>query len=151
MKKWQAALLAAVLTAGLTGCGKGEAEDAVTAFELAHFDGVSEDGRIDSAYFYRNEFTLYGGDAQILYVSEEQSPEYGGYYYLYNSGSDGVILQNVGGEDPHRSVISCFRSRDLNDWSRCGAVDNGFAVRFENDEWPVGNCWAPETVYNHLP
>ena len=106
MKKWQAALLAAVLTAGLTGCGKGEAEDAVTAFELAHFDGVSEDGRIDSAYFYRNEFTLYGGDAQILYVSEEQSPEYGGYYYLYNSGSDGVILQNVGGEDPHRSVIS---------------------------------------------
>lgn len=148
MKKWQAALLAAVLTAGLTGCGKGEAEDAVTAFELAHFDGVSEDGRIDSAYFYRNEFTLYGGDAQILYVSEEQSPEYGGYYYLYNSGSDGVILQNVGGEDPHRSVISCFRSRDLNDWSRCGAVDNGFAVRFENDEWPVGNCWAPETVYN---
>lgn len=148
MKRWQAALLAAALTGLLTGCGGTETGGAVTAFELAHFDGVSEDGKIDSAYFYRNEFTLYGGDAQILYVSEEQSAEYGGYYYLYNSGSDGVILQNVEGEDPHRSVISCFRSRDLNDWTRCGAVDNGFAVRFENDEWPVGNCWAPETVFN---
>ncbi|MDE7353125.1 MAG: family 43 glycosylhydrolase [Acetatifactor sp.] len=149
MKKWQTALLAAALAAGLTGCARTtDTEGGVTAFELAHFDGVSEDGSMDSAYFYKNEFTLYGGDAQILYVSEEQSAEYGGYYYMYNSGSDGVILQNVEGEDPHRSVISCFRSRDLNDWTRCGAVDNGFAVRFEMDEWPVGNCWAPETVYN---
>lgn len=161
MKRWRKTLLAALLilstAAGLTACARpgGAQEQAeaalqepVTAFALDHFDGVAGDGAMDSAYFYKNEFTLYGGDAQILYVSEEQSAEYGGYYYMYNSGSDGVILQNVGGEDPHRSVISCFRSRDLNDWERCGAVDNGFAVRFENDEWPVGNCWAPETVYN---
>lgn len=121
--------------------------DGITAFELSHFNGIGEDDAMDSAYFYKNEFTLYGGDSQVIYVSEEQSAEYGGYYYMYNSGSDGVILQNVGGEDPHKSVISCFRSKDLNDWTRCGAVDNGFAVRFENDEWPIGNCWAPETVY----
>ena len=130
----------------LLGADNGMEE--ITAFELSHFNGTSEDGAMDSAYFYKNEFTLYGGDSQIIYVSEEQSAEYGGYYYMYNSGSDGVILQDVEGDDPHKSVISCFRSKDLNDWTRCGAVDNGFAVRFENDEWPVGNCWAPEVVYN---
>ena len=178
MKRILAAFMIAALSVGLMGCssklegknaGAGKNSDVqlvylneeqsakyagdtdgITAFELSHFNGIGEDGAMDSAYFYKNEFTLYGGDAQIIYVSEEQSKEYGGYYYLYNSGSDGVILQNVGGEDPHKSVISCFRSKDLNDWTRCGAVDNGFSVRFENDEWPIRNCWAPETVYNPL-
>lgn len=176
MKRVLAAFMIAALSVGLVGCsskleGKnaaaGNSSDVqlvylseeqsakyagdtneITAFELSHFNGIGEDGAMDSAYFYKNEFTLYGGDAQVIYVSEEQSAEYGGYYYMYNSGSDGVILQNVGGDDPHKSVISCFRSKDLNDWTRCGAVDNGFSVRFENDEWPIGNCWAPETAYN---
>lgn len=154
MKKWVVTIVAVVLVFGLLGfssmklLGFGSEAEEITAFELSHFDGMSEDGAMDSAYFYKNEFTLYGGDSQIIWVSEEQSAEYGGYYYMYNSGSDGVILQNVGGDDPHKSVISCFRSKDLSDWTRCGAVDNGFSVRFENDEWPVGNCWAPETIYN---
>lgn len=128
----------------LLGCGSASTK----AFKLAHYNGVAQDGVIDSAYFYRNEFTLFGGDSQVIYVSEEQSPEYGGWYYQYNSGSDGVILQTVGGSDPHKSVISCLRSKDLSDWELCGAVDNGFAVRFETNEWPIGNCWAPETIYN---
>ena len=46
----------------MAGCGGGN----VTAFKLAHFNGVSENGEMDSAYFYRNDFTLYGGDAQII-------------------------------------------------------------------------------------
>lgn len=157
MKKQKIMLALAVLAVGSTsfaGCApksNGGADNHVggsDTISLAHFDGNSADGSYDSKYFYRNDFTLYGGDSQVIYVSEEQSQEYGGYYYMYNSGSDWVPLQVIGGKDPHKSVISCFRSKDLCDWERCGAVDNGMSVRFEMDEWPFRNCWAPETIYN---
>ena len=131
----------------MAGCGRGN----VTAFKLAHFNGVSENGEMDSAYFYRNDFTLYGGDAQIIYVSEEQDETYGGYYYMYNSCCDGVVVQTVydsQGNVDHRAAMSMFRSKDLSDWRRCGAVDNGFAVRLEKDDWAYDACWAPEVVYS---
>lgn len=128
----------------LAGCGGGNVE----AFRLAHYDGTGENGAMDSAYFYRNDFTLIGGDSQIIYVGEEQDETYGGWYYMYNSMCDGVLLENFGGDDPHRSAISCFRSKDLSDWERVGAVDNGYSVRFETYEWPVDSCWAPEVIYN---
>ncbi len=120
----------------------------IDVFRLAHYDGVSVDGSTDSRYFYKNDFTLIGGDSQVIYVSEEQDAMYGGWYYQYMSMCDGVLLENFGGDDPHRSAIHCFRSKDLNDWERVGAVDNGYSVRFETYEWPVSACWAPETVYN---
>lgn len=136
-------LLCIALT--FTGCGGDKSLD---VFRLSHFDGITEDGTMDSAYFYRNDFTLIGGDSQIIYVSEEQDSTYGGYYYMYNSMCDGVLLESFGGDDPHRSAVSCFRSSDLSDWTRVGAVDNGYAVRFETYEWPVDSVWAPETIYN---
>ena len=130
----------------LAGCGGGNVE----AFRLAHYDGTGENGAMDSAYFYRNDFTLIGGDSQIIYVGEEQDETYGGWYYMYNSMCDGVLLENFGGDDPHRSAISCFRSKDLSDWERVGAVDNGYSVRFETYEWPVDSCWAATSCSSTL-
>lgn len=145
MKKWLVAALATLLSVTvLAGCS----EKTTDVFKLAHYNGVSEDGSTDSAYFYRNDFSMVSGDSQIIYVSEEQDETYGGWYYMYNSMCDGVLLENFGGNDPHRSAISCFRSKDLSDWEKCGAVDNGYSVRFETYEWPVSACWAPETVFN---
>ena len=127
------------------GCSRTQNTD---VFRLSHFNGVAEDGAMDSRYFYRNDFRLSGGDSQVIYVSEEQDETYGGYYYMYMSMCDGVTLETFAGDDPHRAAISVFRSKDLNDWERVGVVDNGYCVRFEMDEWPVAQAWAPETVYN---
>ena len=146
-KKITAVLMAACTLICMTGCQK-NVEETADAFALPHYNGVATDGATDSKYFYRNDFSLSGGDDQIIWVSEEQDPEYGGYYYMYNSDCEGVYMMTFGGEDPHKSSISCFRSKDLSHWERVGAVDNGFSVRFEMDDWVVGSCWAPETVYD---
>lgn len=137
------ALLCAVCC--FASCSKTQNTD---VFRLSHFNGVAEDGAMDSRYFYRNDFRLSGGDAQVIYVSEEQDETYGGYYYMYMSMCDGVTLETFAGDDPHRAAISVFRSKDLNDWERVGVVDDGYCVRFEMDEWAVAQTWAPETVYN---
>ena len=137
------ALLCAVCC--FASCSKTQNTD---VFRLSHFNGVAEDGAMDSRYFYRNDFRLSGGDSQVIYVSEEQDETYGGYYYMYMSMCDGVTLEEFGGDDPHRAAISCFRSKDLNDWERVGAIDDGYCVRFEMDQWAVAQTWAPETVYN---
>lgn len=129
-----------------TACSGGT--QSTDVFRLAHFDGVAEEGAMDSAYFYRNDFRVSGGDSQVIYVSEEQDETYGGYYYMYMSACDGVEVETYYGADEHRSAISCFRSKDLNDWERVGAVDNGFCVRIEMNQWPVSATWAPEVVYN---
>lgn len=142
-------ILVAIMVAALSVCVlAGCCANTVDVFRLDHYNGVAEDGATDSKYFYRNDFSLITGDSQVIWVSEEQDDEYGGYYYQYTSMCDGVLLENFGGDDPHRSAITCFRSKDLNDWEKCGAVDNGFSVRFETHEWPVSACWAPETIYN---
>lgn len=147
MKKGLATLCAIICAlCCFSGCGGKETN--IDVFNLAHYNGVSADGSTDSRYFYKNDFTLIGGDSQIIYVSEEQDATYGGWYYQYMSMCDGVLLENFGGDDPHRSAIHCFRSKDLNDWERVGAVDNGYSVRFETYEWPVDSCWAPEVIYN---
>ncbi len=147
MKKGLATLCAIICAlCCFSGCGGKETN--MDVFNLAHYNGVSADGSTDSRYFYKNDFTLIGGDSQIIYVSEEQDATYGGWYYQYMSMCDGVLLENFGGDDPHRSAIHCFRSKDLNDWERVGAVDNGYSVRFETYEWPVDSCWAPEVIYN---
>ena len=113
MKKFLVGIMAAALfVCMVTGCSA----NTVDVFRLDHYNGVAEDGATDSKYFYRNDFSLITGDSQVIWVSEEQDDEYGGYYYQYASMCDGVLLENFGGDDPHRSAITCFRSKDLNEW-----------------------------------
>ena len=45
----------------LAGCGRQEA-----AFRLSHFNGEAEDGSYDTNIFYKNDFSLYGGDTGVI-------------------------------------------------------------------------------------
>ena len=116
-----------------------------SGFELDAFSDVSSARDYDSRYFYRNDLNVFGGDADVIYVSKSESAEYGGYFYMYTSGNDGVVLQDY---SDHRSCITCLRSKDLNDWELCGAVDNGYSCYIGSNEWVLSRTWAPEVLRN---
>ena len=138
-------VLAVVSLIGVSACKDNEVSLKDT-FELDCFvDGMTADGTYDSQYYYRNDLTVFGGDADVIWVSEEDSEEYGGWFYLYTSGNDGVVLQQY---SDHRAAVTCLRSRDLNDWELCGAVEDGFSIWVDNDEWILSRTWAPEVLRN---
>lgn len=135
----------------------------VTGFELGHYDVATANDALDSKYFYENNLKIKGGDVDIEYVPEERDSEYGGYYYMYTSsnfnqaeyvkwkegatqdrGTKEKTEQNV----DHMSVITCLRSKDLNDWELCGAVDGMYSVYLQNTAWLRTKFWAPEVVYD---
>ena len=122
-------LVMAVLLA--SACGKTLKTEGA---KLNCFDGLNEDGSYDSSLFYRNDLTVFGGDSDVLWVPEERDAEYGGWFYQYTSGNGGVATNWKDGYETCFAV-SCLRSRDLNDWELCGAVDNGFAIELQRDDW----------------
>ncbi|MBQ8394360.1 MAG: hypothetical protein IJX49_02180 [Clostridia bacterium] len=144
-KRWKALALAAGMSLSiLVGCSA-KAE----GFLLDAFTDGSIDGAYDSANFYRNDLTVFGGDADVIWVSKEEGgEEYGGWFYMYTSGNDGVYMQEY---DTHKAAVTCLRSRDLNDWELCGTDgvrNEGFSAYIENDEWVQSFVWAPEVTYN---
>ena len=56
----------------------------VEGLELdCYVDKAGQEG-MDSSLFYRNDLTVFGGDADVIWVSEEEGgEEYGGYFYMY--------------------------------------------------------------------
>ncbi len=156
------ALLACLLLLALAGCGEGSTAALLEGFALGHYD-ASEGEALDSRYFYRNDLNVIGGDADIEWVPEERDPVYGGWYYLYTSGNvangmntywkEGAQQRATTREEAaervdHKSSLTCLRSRDLNDWELCGAVDDGFSAYFEGDSWVKSHAWAPEVIYD---
>ena len=126
------------------GCGGAK----VSGFELGAFKNDQADGSFDSKYFYRNDLDVFGGDADIEWVPENRDPVYGGWFYMYTSGNDGVSVQLE--PDNTRSAVTVLRSRDLNDWELCGAVADGFSCVIEQNEWIIQHVWAPEVIYNPI-
>lgn len=120
------------------------------AFRLDAFKNDDASGAYDSSNFYRNDLTVFGGDADVLWVDEEQGgEEYGGYFYMYMSGNDGVPMQYF--PDGHKEAVTVLRSKDLNDWQLCGKAtedDYGFSCYLDAESWPVSHVWAPEVIYN---
>jgi len=114
--------------------------------EMSAFTNNSINDKYDSRYFYRNDLKNFGGDAGCIYVSKEQDPVYGGYYYLYHSANDNMYCQDY---DDHYATIPVVRSKDLNDWEICGVVDNGFSVYVNKEtDWCTTATWAPEVIYD---
>lgn len=125
-----------------------------------YVDEAGQEG-MDSSLFYRNDLTVFGGDADVIWVSEEEGgEEYGGYFYMYTSGNDGVFLNDYG---TYKAACTVLRSRDLNDWELCGQtggengivddgegddISAGFCVWIGKDEWVQKQFWAPEVIYN---
>ncbi|MGI5881394.1 MAG: family 43 glycosylhydrolase [Syntrophomonadaceae bacterium] len=114
--------------------------------EMSAFTNNSMNDPYDSKFFYRNDLKNFGGDAGVIYVSEEQDPVYGGYYYLYHSGNDNMYAQDYG---TYYATIPVVRSKDLNDWELVGAVNNGFAAYIDKEtDWCTTATWAPEVIYD---
>lgn len=64
-------------------------------FELGHFDGSDTANGYDSALLYQNTSEFLGGDSGVIWVSEEEDPEYGGYFYQYMSEAGSVYNNGV--------------------------------------------------------
>ena len=69
--------LACGLMFSFAGCGKVKVE----GFELSHYDGSDFSNGYDSDLLYKNTSEFLGGDSGVIWVSEEEDPEYGGYFY----------------------------------------------------------------------
>ncbi len=171
--------LSALTVLSATAC-KDNQTAKLSGTELPHYNGVdllNGENSYDSRLFYRNDLTLFGGDSDVVWVSETQArdmatadadrrglsgdaktqyienyvKEYGGWFYQYTSGNGGVAAVWFS-ERNETGAISCLRSKDLNDWELCGA-NNGFSVRLTRsgnkyDQWIYQNTWAPEVTYN---
>ncbi len=152
LKKSFSLALAALLCFGVVGAVGCAEEDTLVAEGVAVpcFTGEEGEKEYDSSVFYRNDLTIFGGDSDVLWVPEERDPVYGGYFYQYTSGNGGVYTPDnwQSGTADTMYGVSCLRSKDLNDWELCGAVDDGFAVEFHKGEWAEDYIWAPEAEYD---
>lgn len=143
-------LTAVLCLGGLSGCGG--LTPSRENFLLSHFSGEDTSKGYDTELLYTNQSTVWGGDSSVLYVSEEQSAEYGGWYYQYMSTNANInpttstFLAEDGKE--YRESTQILRSRDLLDWEVCGAVDSGMGMLIDVNEWVWNFCWAPEVVYD---
>ena len=113
-----------MLVLSFSGCGGNR------GVEIDYFDGISEDGSYNSAMFYRNDLQVnFAADPGVIWVAEEDDPEYGGYFYMYYTGRD----------------FPCYRSKDLNNWEFMGTsfeLIDGTYIK------PDGSFWAPEVVFD---
>ncbi len=152
MNKRSKCILALVLMMAmllsLTACGTQKQEDAVLQY-LSYATGMDENGNYNSALYNMNGSDMVGADPGCFYVSEEEDPVYGGYYYMYTS-SESVgtpLLQNERYKDSYGIAYQCFRTKDLSNWELCGALD-GYSLNIEWEDWAVGYYWAPEVIRN---
>lgn len=90
--------------------------------------------------FYKNDFSVVCADPGCLYVSKEDDPENGGWFYMYSTGYSAAE-----GKEYAFSAYPCYRSRDLSSWERIGAVD-GSALRVMPGDWAEKWFWAPEVI-----
>lgn len=157
MKKFVALILAIGMCFSLSACN----EDKLSGFELGHFDGSDTSNGYDSELLYQNTSEFLGGDSGVIWVSEEESSEYGGYFYQYMSECASVQNGGVPSDEngnaatnesdaAYTSHVAISRSKDLVDWELCGAVDNGLGLKLGMNAFVDKGIWAPETIYDKV-
>ncbi len=150
-KKAISVLVCIACILSLAACSQ-EMKASRSNFMLDYFDGSGVTNGYDTELLYRNDCKVWGGDSCVLYVSPEQSAEYGGWYYQYmstNAYIDPTTSSFVGPDGKrYRQSTQILRSKDLVDWEICGAVDSGMGVLIAEDEWVWNLTWAPEVVYD---
>lgn len=122
-RKIIAALCSLILGVSATSCAEPTKEQG----GLPYFDGVAADMSYDTDMFYRNDLYLSASDPDVIWVSEEQDAENGGWFYMYYTSYE----------------YKCMRSKNLVDWEALGT-----SLSIAGDELPKGDYWAPEVIYN---
>ncbi len=87
IKKWFAFVLVCASIFSLGACD----EKGITAVELAYSDGFDEYGNYDDSLFNYNGTGTSMADPGVIYVSKEQDPVYGGYYYAYGTAGQNYV------------------------------------------------------------
>lgn len=126
--------LAGMMVFAVAGCNAGGKAEAA-ASDFTYDDGISESGSYNTKYFYRNDnLVQWFADPGCIYVSEEEDPEYGGYFYIYGTTrkSDNALLG--------------VRTKDFASYENLGPV-----IMLSEDDWARGDIWAPEVIVNPNP
>ena len=97
----------------------------------------------EEGLFYKNKSDLDCADPGAIYVSEEDDPEYGGWFYTYFTGD--IALEEG---EYHRAAYRCFRSRDLEHFELVGRAGNGHCLVVRDDAWAEKYFWAPEVTFD---
>lgn len=139
-----AGFLAAVIPFGLAACSAGGNSDE-TYVRMNYSTGIAENGEYNTELYGMNCVSdVDGADPGVIYVSEDESEEYGGYYYMYTTGS---ISYTENGETV-LSAFPCYRSKNLYNWENAGAVTGSYALYVKSDDWCAADFWAPEVIRN---
>ena len=141
------------------GCGNNVKYTSDNTIALNYGTGMDETGNYNTALYSYNQMDTVGADPGVIWVSEEQDPVYGGYYYAYTTGGannhfgwsmkpDDTYDDNV-----ETCAVQCVRSKDLSSWEVAGSEmgSYGFCLvgLYEDWEgWSINTPWAPEVVYN---
>ena len=119
--------------------------------------GFDDYGNYNTELYSYNQMDAIGGDPGAIYVPEDRSEEYGGYYYVYVTGglkqlfgwdSDNYLTGYD--QDVETLAVRCYRSKDLSTWSLCGS-ERGYTIigrKGDWEEWTLRVPCAPEVVYN---
>ena len=145
------AILTALLCLCIAGCAGSQAEEKEDSLVYMNYGtGIQENGEYNDALYGMNGMRdITGADPGAFYVSEEESPEYGGYYYMYQTGTNYTAdqVEKYKAEGIRQVALWCFRSKDLYNWEQAGYYD-GYALGIKEDDWITADCWAPEPIYN---
>lgn len=124
------ALIVVVLV--LTGCSSAGIPLAYDA--KIHEGGIADTGEYNHELFYRNDTLLTQPDPFVMYITDEESTEYG-YYYLYATN---FVDQGY----------KAYRSKDMVNWQDVSAeVGHYCFVEQEMDSF-TNPYWAPELIYD---
>lgn len=148
-----AILLTALLCVGAAGCGSIGQGQKDSLVYLNYGTGVDESGNYNYKLYGLNVNDIEGADPGCFYLSEEEDPVYGGYFYMYPTSYASI----EGGQlnDPYYKenkitnlITSCYRSKDLYRWERCGALEGGYVCAIDEDDWCSDSFCAPEVIRN---
>lgn len=155
-KKILSASLALTMCFQLSGCKQEKEQPPEDSLVYMKYGiGVDEvTDNYNSALYGMNGNDVRGADPGCFYVSEEEDPKYGGYFYMYPTSFATSDLGAKFSSDYYKEqgitnlVAACYRSKDLYHWDRCGALEGGYVLPIYKDDWCQDLWWAPEVIRN---
>ncbi len=139
-------LLAVLLCCIATGCGGAD-----TSVYMDYGTGIDEFGRYNTELYGNNGISdSSNADPGVFYVSVEDDPVYGGYYYRYITGQTTVFpaTDYYKAEFISKLAFYCDRSQDLYHWEPAGALAGSYSLAIDTDDWCDSDFWAPEVIRN---
>ena len=140
-------LFTAIMCIGIVGCS-------VRDGKLVYLDygtGIDPYGRYNTELYGMNgPQDPDGADPGVFYVSEDEDPQWGGWFYRYTTGNSTAIpeteyyIEN----EVDNLFAYCDRSKDLYHWEPVGVLAGGYCAQVSKLDWCGSDFWAPEAIRN---